>query len=217
VNFVENDGNQNFAGGALIGPTDINSTNWNSTIDRDSGSKATGEIGSVHTLIDDTGATTTATIEWSSKNVYYNGDGTSSDEAKLAVGYLDDGNSGASFTLSNIPYAQYNVYVLFTSDVNGDYTHTDLTIAGSSYTGGDFPAHGRVLDGTGWKLADGTANGNYAKVENLSGASLTVSAASRNGSIRGPLTGVVIEQVPEPTTGLLLGFGGLALILRRRK
>jgi len=215
VNFVQNDKNQKFDGGELIGPTKIDSSNWNSTIDRDSGSKAAGEIGSKHTLIDSTGATTTATIEWSSKNVWSNGDGNSTDEAKLAVGYLDDGGAGASFTLSNIPYAQYNVYVLFTSDKNGDYTHGTLTIGGTDYLDGPFNAHGRVTDGTGWVLADGTVYGNYAKVENLSGSSLTVSATRDQG--RSPITGVIIEKVPEPSSAALLGLGGLALILRRRK
>ncbi len=220
VNFAENAANQVFSQSVPIGPalsdgTKVNSDFWNSTIDRDSGTLASGEIGSVNTLIDDTGSDTTAVIDWSSNNVWYNGDGTASDEAKLAVGYLDDGGSGASFTLSNIPYAQYNVYVLFTSDKNGDYTHGTLTIGGTDYLGGPFNAHGRVTDGTGWVLADGTANGNYAKVENLTDSILTVSATRDAG--RSPITGVIIEQVPEPTTGLLLGFGGLALILRRRK
>ena len=211
VNFAQNT-NQGFAGGELIGPTDIDSSNWNNTIDRDSGSLSAGTKGS---LIDSTGTATTATITWSANTVYYNGDGLGNDEAKLAVGYLDDGGSGATFTLSDIPYAQYNVYVLFTSDQNGDYTHGTLTIDGTDYLDGPFNAHGRVTDGTGWVLADGTVYGNYAKVENLSGSSLTVLATKDAG--RSPITGVIIQAVPEPSSVALLGLGGLALILRRRK
>jgi hypothetical protein len=215
LNFAENPSNQVFAGGVPIGPTGIDSANWNNTIDLDSGPLATGEIGARTSLNDDTGASTTATVEWSSSNVYWNGDGTASDEAKLAVGYLDDGGAGATFTISNIPYPEYIAYVLFTSDSNGDYTHTDLTIAGVSYLGGDFPAHGRVTDGTGWVLADGITNGNYAMMLGLTNPTLTVSATKDAG--RSPITGVIIEEVPEPSMALLIGLGGLGLLLRRRK
>jgi autotransporter-associated beta strand protein len=192
LNFAENPGNQVFAGGSPIGPTGIDSANWNSTLDLDSGTLAAGEIGSLTALKDDTGATTAATVTWSSPNVYWNGDGTSSDEAKLAVGYLDDGGAGNSFTVSNIPYANYTIYVLFTSDSNGDYTHSTLTIDGTAYLGGPFNAHGRVTDGTGWVLADGTAYGNYARVRGLSGSTITVSSLRDVG--RGPITGFIIEE-----------------------
>ena len=122
MNFAQNASNQFFVGGAYIGPTGINSSNWNTSLNRDSGTLATGEIGSSTTLLDDTGGTTTAVITWSSNNVFFNNDGTSTDEKKLAVGYLDD-STGVNVTLSSIPYAVYNVYVLFTSDKNGDYQH----------------------------------------------------------------------------------------------
>lgn len=216
MNFAENASNQVFAGGALIGPTSIDSTNWNNSIGKDSGSLGTGEIGTVNTLIDDTGATTITTIAWASGGVYYNGDGIVGDEAKLAVGYLDDGGAGPSFTLSNIPYANYSIYVLFTSDNNGDYTHSALTVGGTDVFGGDFNAHGRVTDGTGWVESDGSAYGNYAKVDGLTTSTLTVGSV-RNGDARGPITGFVIVEVPEPSSAALLGLGGLALILRRRK
>ena len=221
LNFAQNN-NQAFTGGADIGPTlvlsgdKVNSTNWNSTIDRDSGNLPAGKI---ENLKDSTGAATTATVEWSSSNVYWNNDGTGSDEAKLAVGYLDDGSNGAGFTVTDIPYELYNVYVLFTSDSNGDYLHTPLTIDGVGYLGGDnFLAHGRVTDGTGWLLADGSVNGNYALVHNLSSTSLTVSSGVRSGAVRGPLTGVILEEVPEPSApAFLAGLLGLGLLLRRRK
>jgi len=192
VNFAENPDNQKFAGGALIGPTKIDSTNWNNSADHFA-TQAELNANTMNDLIDDTGTATAASVTWSSSNVWWNADGTGSDEAKLAVGYLDDGGSGATFTISNIPYATYNVYVLFTSDSNGDYTHGTLTIGGTAYLGGTFPAHGRVTDGTGWVLADGTVYGNFARVKGLSGATLAVSATKDPGT-RSPITGFIIEE-----------------------
>ncbi|SHI43569.1 PEP-CTERM protein-sorting domain-containing protein [Rubritalea squalenifaciens DSM 18772] len=215
INFAENT-NQQFAGGAAIGPTGIDSSNWNSTIDRDSGTLATGTMGS---LIDDTGATTTSSVTWSSNNVFYNADGTGTDEARLAVGYLDD-STGVTVTVSNITYSTYTAYVLFTSDQNGDYQHGEITVEGTAlFGGGDFNAHGRVTDGTGWVEADGTVFGNYATITGLTDSTLDITSI-RNGAARGPITGVIIVDttaVPEPTSTALLGLGGLALIMRRRK
>ncbi len=188
MNFIENKSNQAFAGGEMIGPLATDSAYWNSSVDA-------GNIAAdtMNDLIDGTGAVTTADLTWSSNNCWYNGDGVGSDEAKLAVGYLDDGGSGASFTVTSVPYAVYNAYVLFTSDNNGDYTHGTLTVNGTAVLGGGgFPAHGRVLDGTGWVECDGTVYGNYVKVTGLTG-DLSVSSVRDYG--RGPLTGFIIEEV----------------------
>jgi len=42
VNFAENDANQGFAGGQDIGPLRTNSSNWNNTVNRDSGTLISG-------------------------------------------------------------------------------------------------------------------------------------------------------------------------------
>ncbi|MBI9019512.1 MAG: hypothetical protein JEZ07_19860 [Phycisphaerae bacterium] len=107
VNFAENAANQVFAGGQEIGPTNLDSALWNSTIDMDSGTLAAGTKAN---LQEDSGDPTTADVSWSSANVWHNGDGTGSDQAKLAVGYLDDGGSGNGFTVTEIPYTIYNAY-----------------------------------------------------------------------------------------------------------
>ncbi|MBI9016185.1 MAG: hypothetical protein JEZ07_02875 [Phycisphaerae bacterium] len=191
MNFAENAGNQGFVGGELIGPTNIDSANWNSSIDRDSGSLATGVLSD---MIDDTGTVTTAVVSYASNNVWYNGDGIGSDQARLAVGYLDDGGGNNTFTVSTIPYGVYDAYVLFTSDNNGDYYYNGLTINGTDVLGGQpFPAHGQVTDGTGWVQCDGTAYGNYVKVTGLVG-DLVVTTAGPSGGNRTPLTGFVIVQ-----------------------
>lgn len=216
MNFAENAANQVFDGGQAIGPTALNSTFWNSSIDFDTGSLATGEIGSVSTLIDSTGAATTAKVSWSSNNVWFNGDGTATDQAKLAVGYLDD-STGVTVTLTDIPYAQYWAIVMFTSDQGAEYQHGPMTVNGSGILGGgNFNAFGSI-NPNGWVLADGTTSGNFAIITDLTDPILTITSA-RDGDARGPITGViVVEGVPEPSVAVLLGLGSLALFGRRRK
>lgn len=185
MNFAENT-NQVFDGGQLIGPLKTNSSYWNNT-------GANVPVGTMYNLMDKYGVPTAADVSWESKNTWYNDDGTSSDEAKLAVGYLDDGDDGPSFVVSSIPFANYNAYILFTSDQNGNYTHGSLTVNGTVLFGGPFPAHGRVTDGTGWVESDGIVYGNYVKVSNLSG-NLSVSTVKDAG--RAPLTAFIIEEIP---------------------
>jgi hypothetical protein len=67
INFADDDGAEAFSGGKLIGPTDIDSRYWNSSIDRDSGSL---KAGAINNLIDNLGAQTTATVTWKASNTW---------------------------------------------------------------------------------------------------------------------------------------------------
>lgn len=217
VNFAQNT-NQPFTQGVNIGPTSINSANWNNTIDRDTGTFATAGF-NTGSLVDDSGATLlNTTLDWASGGTYFNNAGVGSDSAKLIAGYLDDTGS-ANFTLANHGYALYDVYIIASADAgNGDsgtatFTHTGSSVNGTSsgtYTALG-PNGGTLIEATG-----GTA-GNYIKFTNQTAANLTIAAGARNGSVRGPINGFVIVQIPEPSTTALFGLGGLALILRRRK
>ena len=103
-------GAEAISGGKLIGPTDIDSRYWNSSIDRDSGSL---KAGAINNLIDNLGAQTTATVTWKASNTWRIDSGrTTTDEQKLARSYLDNGD-GNLVTVSNTPYKKYNLYVLF--------------------------------------------------------------------------------------------------------
>lgn len=225
VNFSENDDNQVFAGGQNIGPLNTNSSNWNNT------SPAAGRTGSLGTgslntaLKDDTGAVTTATLSWSSSNAYYNDeDGTGSDQAKLAVGYLDDGDAGFSITIANVPYAQYRVYGLLSSDgADGaatTYTTADYTVNGSLLFGSTLTAYGSITDsqaaeGAAWTLLAPGNVGNYWVSATQTNSTLTITGV-RNGDARASISGLIIEQIPEPSVALLGGLG-LAGLLRRRR
>ncbi len=196
VNFERN-ANEAFTGGQEIGPTRDSSTNWNSVVTAS---------GSSSDLINNIGDVTTAGITWSSANTWNNEDSTSSDDGRLSRGYLDDGGSGVTVTLSGIPYANYRVYGLFASDQNGGGSCgvANANVNGSWVLGGGSgttaSAWGSVSANTGangesWTEIDpGGAQGNYWTIE-TSGSVCTINIASRSGSNRGSLTGVIIEEI----------------------
>ena len=132
-------------------------------------------------------------------------------------------------TFENIPYAKYRVYGLTASDwgqlstlsclsrnfsVNGEWV----------YDGGEATtalAYGHICDnnannGEYWTLLvpGSTTAGNYWTIE-TSGTTLTISGLPKNGDERGSLSAIVIQEIPEPATMILLGLGGL--VLRRKR
>ena len=234
VNFAENT-NQGFAGGQNIGPLATDSANWNNTINRDSGTLAEGSMGS---LKDDSGVNTGASISWSSKNVWYNSAGIGSDEAKLNVGYLDDGAhsavdpwyneaAGAYMTISNVPYTSYRVYGLLASDAGDTYAARNFLVNGTYVWSGrntNADAYGNIgaafaATGNNWvKLEQGVTRGNYWTFDVLDAPSTTLQVYGIDGygGGRGSIGGVIIEQIPEPATAGLLGLIGAVALLRRR-
>ncbi len=223
VEFNENPGNQIFVNGDLIGPLGTTSTNWNDTGAQDA-------AGTINNLIDDTGATTGASVTWSSANTWYNSDGTADEQHMLSVGYLDDGGAGLSITIANIPYAQYKVYGLYSTDAAGAadgaaITSGDFTVNGVYVYGGASAANpsaygsiedNNIANGEFWtENVPSVSIGNYWTFDETSG---TVNILGfRNGAARGTLSGVIIEQIPEPATlGMLAVFGGGILFIRRR-
>lgn len=197
--------------GDAAGP--LGSTNWNST------STATG--GSV-ALLDDTGASTTATLTWSSSNTWTNGDGNGNANAELAHAYLDDGGGAVQITINNVPYDDYRVYGLFASDnatgirnwqVNGSWAlGGDSTTTAAAYRS---VAANQTANGEPWtEIVPGTVTGNYWTFVS-SGSTLTLQGLNRSGDNRGSLTGLVIEAVPEPTTLVSLAVAATAALATR--
>lgn len=96
------------------------------------------------------------------------------------------------------PNGTYNITFFEGSDPGGASSTVDGFGAGTADAEGDYDFIGVTADGTG-KITgtwDGTDN--------------TVGGRQSYG-------GMQFELVPEPSTAALLGLGGLALILRRRK
>lgn len=218
VNFSENSSNQTFIGGQSIGPTGIDSSNWNNTASLSD--IATGNF-SAGSVIDDTGATvSSATISWTSPNMWYTGGApTGTDAGKLVAGYLDDGGgTGAnSFSINNHGFAQYDLYIIVAGDGGDGNGGTDSFAHGGFVVNGADQGAFTALGQNGGVLveASGPTAGNYIKYTGLTG-DLTVTTNS--GAGRTPINGfVIVDAVPEPSSTALLGLGGVTLLLRRRK
>lgn len=230
VNFSENKGNQHFTGGEMIGPLATDSAKWNNTNDYPGDLAA----GTMPNLVDDSGVDTGASVTWESSNVWWNADGTGDDQHRMAVGYLDDGNAGVRITINSVPYAAYRVYGLLASDqagaydpgtgAGGLYDTRNFKVNGQWVFGGDetksAPAYSTIdsslaLAGSYWSVADGEKRGNYWAVD-ATGPTLSIEGLTRSDVIRGSITGVVVQQIPEPSTLILTLIGLLGFVLHRR-
>ncbi len=222
MNFVENASNQILAGGTPIGPIGTDGIYWN----HNSAVGTPWATNSMSNLKDNTGTATGVNVSWRSSNTWYTGEGTGSDEAKLSVGYLDDGVTtdpyGVQVTFTNVPYARYRVYGMYASDTNQNtapyiVTMRNFEVNGAWVLGGTAAttaqAYGRTdrnntANGAYWtKIVPGVKVGNYWTIE-TSGSTLTIKGLPRNGSQRGSLSGVIIEEIdpflpydPDPAVG----------------
>ncbi len=240
LNFSENVGNQQFTGGEMIGPLATDSATWNNTNDYGGALEA----GTMTNLVDDSGVDTGASVTWESSNVWWNSDGTGDDEHRMAVGYLDDGETadppvgqGVQITFEKFPYDAYRVYGLLASDTGGAYDPAtgdgglydarNVQVNGEWVFGGDettaAPAYSSIesslaLGGGFWTQADGVTRGNYWAIDST-GSTLTIDSLARSGDVRGSITGVIIQPIPEPSTLILTVVGLLGLVQygRRRR
>lgn len=196
VNFSENDGNQPWVTtDGLVGPTSIQAGFFNTT-NNPTGAAGlpvrTGSLasGSLTGLVDSNGSATPAAVSWSSSNTWWNSDGTGTNNQNLAVGYLDDGGSGVSITVTGVPYATYKVYGLLASDSGNTYTTLDFLVNGSPVLGGTATAFGNMTTSFNttteqWSLLTTTQPGNYWLSADQTGSTLTIQGAPRSGSNRG--------------------------------
>jgi hypothetical protein len=217
MNFVENATNQVFAGGQMIGPLQTDSAFWNHNSVPSTGDWINGTLTG---LMDGNGTATGIDVQWQCTNNWYNGDGTLDDEHKLSVGYLDDGDTGGGngviITLTNIPYATYKIYGLFASDNATDVYNYDVNGAWA-FAGGvgtTAPVYPNIdvnflNNGEYWTEIDpGVVQGNYWTAD-TSGATCVVTGQVRGGTIRGCLTGVIIESTSSPYIPYCFGDFGV--------
>lgn len=220
--FSENPNNQVLDNTTPKGP--LGTAIWNDSNERTSGTLAEG---TETNLVNSLGVTTSVSVSWTSSNVYYNASGTGSEEAKLVVGYLDD-HQGVNIVFTDIPFARYNVYGIVGSDTGSTYTTLDFLINDSIWAlGGSEPATATAFghwgeesaNGTWTQIVPGSVTGNYWKVSDVTGSTLTIAGQLPANGARGGLSSIIIEEVPvpEPSAALLGGFAALATLFRRRR
>ncbi len=200
VNFSENDGNQAWTNLVdTIGPLETLTANFNPTNNPTGGpgNVRTGTLaaGTLEGLVDDSGTAVSTTVTWASANAWYSGSGTADNEARLAVGYLDDGGAGATIDVINIPYDSYDVYVLLNSDAGPTHDSEVPLINGTPVLDANFPAFGNLAGSGGlWIEADGVTRGNYVVGRGISGSTLNIAGQNNTGNRIG-IAGFIIEEV----------------------
>jgi hypothetical protein len=183
VNFREANGNPNqtIAPGTVAGGgAGVGVSNWN---------EASGTTGSVTDLRNDSGIVTTTDITWASGGTW--GDGTANGDADAGVGnaqlqrgYLDENPNPSQITLSQIPYASYDLVVYFSTDTaGGEYGEITVTDDGGSI----------VASTTGtkdvWGNNPNLDDSNSLRVTGLTG-DVTIDAPGRAGATRHSISGV---------------------------
>jgi len=124
--------------------------------------------------------------------------------------------TGLSTFMTNAGASEYDVYVYYRSWVSSS---SALTVDLAAAEGGATPSYTTYdaadNNGNDSYILAGNPESNYIKYSGLTNDQLDVFVD--RGSRDAMFAGVQIVTVPEPSSAALLGLGGLALILRRRK
>jgi len=219
----------NFIGGHGGGPagTSLGAAEVAGVVPQANYNNFAGANGANLALIDSNAAATSAQLT-------YNGGGTftsstnvpSGSDESLAQGFVFGTVTG---TLSNIPYATYDLYLYLENDAGGRNTDTfannvantitSISIAGGNagQVDGNAGTPFNYIQGVGAANGTGRNSANFVVFRGLTGPIATFqTSAPGNGSLSG-IQVVDVATIPEPATALL-GLGGLAaLVLRRRR
>jgi len=191
----------------------VPSTGW---VNTDGGGDAAG--GATGTL-----GNNGVTVDWSSNGTWNTNNGTGNGDNILMNGYIDAINAGGAAQinltgLSSLFADGYDVYVYFGSDGNG---RTGAVAGpGATFDFSTFSNQGGVepFPFVQTTSTDGSnPEANYALFSGLAGDAQTFDLI-RGGSNSG-FHGVQIvgSLIPEPSSCLLIGVGGLLMMRRRRK
>ena len=219
INFRRGTGQENMAPTEVAGV--VPSMNWNNTDGAASGSGGANITGPISNLIvDDTGAAVPGvSLTWTADGTW-NAPNSGPGDPNLMSGYLDDSGAAGDtvITVSNVPYALYDVYAYVGADANDRSGRTRLS--GLSSTDRWFRTHSSpftgFVEGTATtEPAAGTGLANFTHYSSLNTNSFELRVM--RGSNNVGLHGIQIVQVPEPgAAGLTATLGALVLASRRR-
>ncbi len=137
----------------------------------------------------------------------------------------------ATFTLTNIPFANYEIYV-YAGETRVDNGGSISDGTTTFYQRDDGTGTNPLSDGSGYiemtttslpALVTDVTFGNYAVFENLSGSSQTITFSALDMGNSTPdyqrfnVNGIQIVQVPEASSLLFLLMGGVATLFLRRR
>ena len=185
-------------------------------------------------LVDNTGAVTTASLSVAggSAATYGTSNGPTTPDEVLNEAFFDT-NGSWSFTLSNIPYANYSIVVyslgsgtdpadVRSFSVGGTtYYSTSPSALAAGYQDGNPATPFIYTQATSTNSAAPTAASDYVVFSNLSGASQTVTINAVSGPFAETAVGgfQIVQTIPEPGTGALVSLGLAAIpgVLRLRR
>lgn len=183
-------------------------------------------------LMDNSGAATTLDLaygawgNWSIQGSHPGQDANGSYNRELLNGYLNAGPAGwnppitdSHVSLTQIPYAQYDIYVYFSSDAadrpgyvtDGTTSYYFNTLGAPSIAGAD-----ALLIQTTETSNANHAGANYAVFSGLSGAAQTITVQMEQNDLWGGIAGFQVVSVPEPSA-LALGVIGLLIVGAARR
>jgi hypothetical protein len=194
-----------------ITPTDtagvVAQTNWQ---------YINGTTGSGTSVQNSNGVEVPININWSSPGSYGVYNATQTNDRALMNTFLDTLDQGGviTFAVSDIPYAQYDVYAYVGSDGNGRAGHGELQgVAGSTryFVTSDNP-FGSYVEATATTLA-GAADANYIRFRGLTSSAFTyVESTDSTAGVGFHGIQIVDTTVPEPSAIVLFVTGLIGLL-----
>jgi len=184
--------------------------NWNLT-------GAGGSAG----LLDNSGASTGTTLAlaggfgtWGIGGAVQDPNGTYNNA--IFDGYYN--SVGSTLTLGSIPFANYDIYVYFSSDAvgrTGTISDGATTYSFSTDTRAKVDAHSNFVFAQTTDTGLSHPSADYAVFSGLTGASETLTIANASDGMG--FAGIQIVAVPEPGTMALAALGGASLLFWRRR